>query len=53
MFSEQRVLLALFGDLAAPGCRPIFNCTITRPRDIGITRAIGELKMTSLTGRLE
>ena len=34
-------------------CHTIFNCTMACPRDIQITKAIGELKMTSLTGRLD
>ena len=34
-------------------CHTIFNCTMACPRDIQITKAIGELKVTSLTGRLD
>jgi succinate dehydrogenase / fumarate reductase, iron-sulfur subunit len=34
-------------------CHTIFNCTMACPRDIQITKAIGELKMASLTGRLD
>jgi succinate dehydrogenase / fumarate reductase iron-sulfur subunit len=34
-------------------CHTIFNCTMACPRDIQITKAIGELKMVSLTGRLD
>ncbi|RPJ16306.1 MAG: 4Fe-4S dicluster domain-containing protein, partial [Chloroflexi bacterium] len=34
-------------------CHTIFNCTMACPRDIQITKAIGELKMTSLTGKLD
>jgi succinate dehydrogenase / fumarate reductase iron-sulfur subunit len=34
-------------------CHTIFNCTMACPRDIQITKAIGELKLTSLTGRLD
>lgn len=34
-------------------CHTIYNCTNACPRDIQITRAIGELKMTSLTGRID
>ena len=34
-------------------CHTIFNCTMACPRDIQITKAIGELKMASITGRLE
>jgi succinate dehydrogenase / fumarate reductase iron-sulfur subunit len=34
-------------------CHTIYNCTMACPRDIQITKAIGELKMTSLTGKLD
>jgi succinate dehydrogenase / fumarate reductase iron-sulfur subunit len=34
-------------------CHTIFNCTMACPRDIQITKAIGELKMASITGRLD
>jgi succinate dehydrogenase / fumarate reductase, iron-sulfur subunit len=34
-------------------CHTIFNCTMACPRDIQITKAIGELKMTTITGKLE
>ena len=34
-------------------CHTIFNCTMACPRDIQITKAIGELKLASLTGRLD
>ncbi len=34
-------------------CHTIFNCTMACPRDIQITKAIGELKMASLTGKLD
>ena len=34
-------------------CHTIFNCTMACPRDIQITKAIGELKLASITGRLE
>jgi succinate dehydrogenase / fumarate reductase iron-sulfur subunit len=34
-------------------CHTIFNCTMACPRDIQITKAIGELKMASITGKLE
>jgi succinate dehydrogenase / fumarate reductase iron-sulfur subunit len=34
-------------------CHTIFNCTMVCPRDIQITKAIGELKMASLTGKLD
>lgn len=34
-------------------CHTVFNCTMACPRDIQITKAIGELKMATLTGRVE
>jgi succinate dehydrogenase / fumarate reductase iron-sulfur subunit len=34
-------------------CHTIFNCTMACPRDIQITRAIGEVKMALTTGKLE
>jgi succinate dehydrogenase / fumarate reductase iron-sulfur subunit len=34
-------------------CHTIYNCTMACPRDIQITQAIGELKMASITGKLE
>jgi succinate dehydrogenase / fumarate reductase iron-sulfur subunit len=34
-------------------CHTVFNCTMACPREIQITRAIGELKMASLTGKLD
>lgn len=34
-------------------CRTIFNCTTACPRDIKVTRAIGEVKKAIATGRLE
>jgi succinate dehydrogenase / fumarate reductase iron-sulfur subunit len=34
-------------------CHTIFNCTMACPRDIQITKAIGELKMTTITGKLD
>jgi succinate dehydrogenase / fumarate reductase iron-sulfur subunit len=34
-------------------CHTIYNCTMACPRDIQITKAIGELKLTSLAGRLD
>ena len=33
-------------------CRTIFNCTSACPRGIEVTRAIGEVKMAILTGRV-
>ena len=34
-------------------CHTIYNCTMACPREIQITRAIGELKMATLTGKLD
>jgi succinate dehydrogenase / fumarate reductase iron-sulfur subunit len=34
-------------------CHTIYNCTNACPRDIQITKAIGELKMSSLTGKID
>jgi succinate dehydrogenase / fumarate reductase iron-sulfur subunit len=34
-------------------CHTIFNCTLACPRDIEITRAIGEVKAAIATGKLE
>lgn len=34
-------------------CRTIFNCTLACPRDIEITKAIGEVKEAIATGRLD
>ena len=34
-------------------CHTIYNCTMACPREIQITKAIGELKMATLTGKVE
>ena len=34
-------------------CHTVYNCTDACPRDIQITKAIGELKMAAVTGKLE
>lgn len=34
-------------------CHTIYNCTDACPRDIHITRAIGELKLATVTGKLD
>lgn len=34
-------------------CHTAFNCTLACPREIPITQAIGELKMASITGKLD
>ena len=33
-------------------CHTVFNCTIACPREIQITKAIGELKMATITGKI-
>ena len=34
-------------------CHTVFNCTMACPREIPITKAIGELKMAMITGKLD
>jgi succinate dehydrogenase / fumarate reductase iron-sulfur subunit len=34
-------------------CHTIFNCTLACPREIQVTKVIGELKMATLTGKLD
>jgi succinate dehydrogenase / fumarate reductase iron-sulfur subunit len=34
-------------------CHTVYNCTDACPRDIKITKAIGELKLATVTGKLE
>jgi succinate dehydrogenase / fumarate reductase iron-sulfur subunit len=34
-------------------CHTVFNCTMACPRDIQITKAIGELKAAAITGKVE
>jgi succinate dehydrogenase / fumarate reductase iron-sulfur subunit len=34
-------------------CHTVFNCTMACPRDIQVTKAIGEIKTAILTGKLE
>jgi succinate dehydrogenase / fumarate reductase iron-sulfur subunit len=34
-------------------CHTVFNCTIACPREIEVTRAIGEVKKAIATGRLD
>jgi succinate dehydrogenase / fumarate reductase iron-sulfur subunit len=34
-------------------CHTIYNCTMACPREIQITKAIGELKMAIVTGKLD
>jgi succinate dehydrogenase / fumarate reductase iron-sulfur subunit len=33
-------------------CHTVFNCTMACPREIEITKAIGELKMAVITGKV-
>ncbi len=33
-------------------CHTAFNCTMACPREIQITKAIGELKMATITGKV-
>jgi succinate dehydrogenase / fumarate reductase iron-sulfur subunit len=37
----------------AARCRTVFNCTDACPREIKITKAIGEVKMAMVTGKLD
>jgi len=34
-------------------CHTVYNCTMACPRDIHITEAIGELKMATITGKVD
>ena len=34
-------------------CHTVFNCTMACPREIQITKAIGELKLATITGKLD
>ncbi len=46
--------LAILGEqFGVDRCHTIFNCTLVCPREIEITRAIGEIKKAIATGRLE
>jgi succinate dehydrogenase / fumarate reductase iron-sulfur subunit len=49
--SERLEILS--GTNGVARCHTVFNCTMACPRDIKITKAIGELKMATLTGKLE
>jgi succinate dehydrogenase / fumarate reductase iron-sulfur subunit len=46
-------LQLLSGRLGVWACHTAFNCTRACPRDIQVTRAIGEVKQALTTGRLE
>ncbi len=43
----------LAGQLGVYRCRTIFNCTVACPREIQITKAIGEIKQAIATGRID
>ncbi len=43
----------LAGQFGVYRCRTIFNCTLACPREIQITKAIGEVKEAIATGRLD
>ena len=49
--SERMKILSETSGVAR--CHTIFNCTVSCPRDIHITKAIGELKLAMITGKLE
>ena len=49
--AERMQVIAETNGLAR--CHTIYNCTNACPRDIKITKAIGELKLSSLTGKIE
>ena len=49
--SERMHIIAETDGLAR--CHTAYNCTLACPREIPITKAIGELKMATLTGKLE
>jgi succinate dehydrogenase / fumarate reductase iron-sulfur subunit len=34
-------------------CHTVFNCTMACPREIQVTKAIGEVKMALQTGKLD
>ncbi len=46
-------LRILNGQMGAWSCRTAFNCTNACPREIQVTRAIGEVKKALATGRLD
>jgi succinate dehydrogenase / fumarate reductase iron-sulfur subunit len=43
-------LEVLAGQFGVWRCRTVFNCTNACPRDIEVTKAIGEVKMSLSTG---
>ena len=49
--AERLQILSETGRLSR--CHTIDNCTEACPRDIQITKAIGELKMAMVTGKLD
>lgn len=50
--AAQRIAIVSETDGVAR-CHTAFNCTMACPRDIKITKAIGELKMAMVTGKLD
>ena len=50
--AEERLEI-LAGDDGVWRCRTIFNCTNACPREIQVTRAIGEVKKALATGRID
>ncbi len=50
--AEERLKI-LAGQFGVFRCHTIFNCTVACPREIQITKAIGEIKKAIATGRLD
>lgn len=46
-------LKIISGTSGVARCHTIFNCTLACPRDIPVTQLIGELKIATLTGKLD
>ena len=49
--SERLQIISETSGLAR--CHTTYNCTMACPRDIHITKAIGELKLATLTGKVD
>jgi succinate dehydrogenase / fumarate reductase iron-sulfur subunit len=49
--SERLQIISETSGLAR--CHTAYNCTMACPRDIHITKAIGELKLATLTGNVD